>query len=137
MSPSGPQGSPPLSPFSFSSPFLPSQEAGLQLAKIRSCAVRTSAHTLYLCERSLQPVFSVRILEPHRRCLHLGLISEARDAMAEMAGYVGDSEIAICIAKQMAATRAAPSNRLDLRIRRGAQNQVGYVRNDALKGVPG
>jgi len=28
--------------------------------------------------------------------------------MAEMAGYVGDSEIAICTAKQMAATRAAP-----------------------------
>ena len=27
--------------------------------------------------------------------------------------------------------------RLDLRIRRGAQNQVGYVRDDALKGVPG
>jgi len=28
--------------------------------------------------------------------------------MAEMAGYVGDSEIAICTAKQMAATHAAP-----------------------------
>jgi hypothetical protein len=27
--------------------------------------------------------------------------------------------------------------RLDLRIRRGAQNHVGYVRDDALKGVPG
>ncbi len=27
--------------------------------------------------------------------------------------------------------------RLDLRIRRGAQNQVGYVRDDAFKGVPG
>jgi hypothetical protein len=27
--------------------------------------------------------------------------------------------------------------RLDLRIGRGAQNQVGYVRDDALEGVPG